>query len=280
MSVDSETNIQQASKAFSAQAEHFDADEELNRILKWMRKQVYRHEEALLSPNSTILELNAGTGIDAIHFAGLGHSVFAIDNAPGMVHQMQKKISSCHLEDRVQCKLCSFTELQTLPIMQFDHVFSNFGGLNCIPELTAVTQQLPRLLKPGATVTFVIMPSICPWELVQAFMGKPRLAFRRLSRTGASAYIDGYRFRSYYHSPAKVIQSFDKRFVLLKLRGLASLSPPPYFESFPQRYPVLYNTLTRWDERVAEYFPINRWADHFILTMQYLPMRQVKNAAS
>lgn len=274
MSIESESNIELASKAFSAQAEHFDADEELNRVLKWMRNQVYRHEEKVLLPNSNILELNAGTGIDALHFAGVGHSVFAIDNAPGMVYQMQKKISSNHLEDRVQCTLCSFTELQTLPAVQFDHVFSNFGGLNCIPDLRAVTQHLPRLLNPGATVTFVIMPRICPWELLQAFRGKPRLAFRRLSQQGASAHIDGQWFRSYYHSPTTVIQSFDKRFVLVKLRGLASLSPPPYFETFPERYPMLYDTLTRWDERVAEYFPMNRWADHFILTMQYFPVRE------
>jgi len=271
MSVECETNIEQTSKAFSAQALHFDADEELNRILKWMRKQVYRHEEELLLPHSKILELNAGTGIDALYFAGLGHSVFALDNAPGMVRQMQKKISSHHLEDLVQCTLSSFTELQTLPAMQFDHVFSNFGGLNCIPDLKAVTQHLPRLLKPGATITFVIMPRICPWELLQAFRGKPRLAFRRLSQKGASAHIDGQWFRSYYHSPTTVIHSFDKRFVLVKLRGLASLSPPPYFETFPERHPSLYDTLTRWDERVAEYFPMNRWADHFILTMQYVP---------
>jgi len=266
-----ESNIEQASKAFSAQAVHFDADEESNRILKWMREQVYRHENQLLLPNSNILELNAGTGIDAIYFAESGHTVYAIDNAPGMVQQMQKKISNHHLQDRVQCSLCSFTELNSTPPRQFDHVFSNFGGLNCIPDLKAVTQQLPRFLKPGATVTFVLMPRICPWELVQTFRGKLRLAFRRLSRKGASAHIDGYTFRSYYHSPSEVIKSFDSRFVLVKLRGLASFSPPPYFETFPERHPSLYRTLTRWDERVAEYFPMNRWADHFILTMQYVP---------
>jgi ubiquinone/menaquinone biosynthesis C-methylase UbiE len=270
MSVESESNIEQASKAFSAQAVHFDEDEKLNRILKWMRKQIYQHEEELLLPHSKILELNAGTGIDAIHFAGLGHSVFAIDNAPGMIQQMQKKIYDNHLEDRVYCTLCSFTELQKLPTVQFEHVFSNFGGLNCIRDLKVVTQQLPRFLKPGATITFVIMPSICPWELAQAFRGKLRLAFRRLSRNGASAHIDGYTFRSYYHSPAEVIKSFDTRFVFVKLRGLASLSPPPYFETFPKRYPLLYNALTRWDERFAAYFPLNRWADHFIITMKYL----------
>ena len=266
-----ENNIEQVSKAFSAQAEHFDSDEESNLILQWMRKQIYHHEEEVLLPHSNILELNAGTGIDAIYFAQKGHSVFAIDNAPGMVHQLQKKIVESQFQDRVQSVLCSFTQLQTLPAQQFGHVFSNFGGLNCIPNLQDVVTQLPRLLKPGATVTFVMMPHVCPWEIAQALRGKFRLAFRRFSRNGTSAHIDGVRFLSYYYSPGQVIETFGNRFVLVRLRGLASLSPPPYYDTFPRKHPRMYNLLTGLDERLSTLPPLNRWADHFILTMKYQP---------
>ena len=265
-----EDNIERASRAFSVQAEHFDSDEESNPILKWMREQVYRHESEFLQQHSNILELNAGTGIDALHFARLGHSVFAVDNAPGMLQQLQKKISTYRFESRIRYALRSFTQLETLPHEKFDHVFSNFGGLNCIPELREVISQLPRLLKPGATITFVIMPRVCPWEIAQAFKGKFRLALRRFSRKGTPAHIDGHRFLSYYYSPAEVLNSFDARFTLVRLRGLASLSPPPYAAAFPQQHPSLYRTLTRWDERWAAYFPLNRWADHFIITMRFL----------
>jgi ubiquinone/menaquinone biosynthesis C-methylase UbiE len=269
--LEKKSNSELASKAFSAQADHFDSDEESNLILKWMREQVYRHEEQFLLPHSSILELNAGTGIDAVHFAQLGHSVFAIDNAPGMVHQLQKKISSFHLEDRIRCAVCSFTELQTLPTQQFDHVFSNFGGLNCIPDLREVILQLPRLLKPGATVTFVMMPRVCPWEIAQAFRGKLRLAFRRLSRNGTPAQIDGHKFMSYYYSPSQVKNIFGGQFILARLRGLASLSPPPYYDTFPMKYPRCYRLLIRLDGRYSILPPFNRWADHFIITMKYLP---------
>ncbi|MGD1045009.1 MAG: class I SAM-dependent methyltransferase [Bacteroidota bacterium] len=266
-----ESNIELTSAAFSAQAAHFDTDEESNRILKWMREQVYRHEEEFLLPHSNILELNAGTGIDAIHFARMGHSVFAIDNAPGMIHQLQNKISTYHFEDRIRSALCSFTQLQTLPVEQFDHVFSNFGGLNCIPNLQEVISQLPRLLKPGATITFVIMPRICPWEIAQAFRGRIRLAFRRFPRNGTSAHIDGHRFLSYYYSPSQVIKMFGARFVLARLRGLASFSPPPYYDTFPVKHPRIYDLLTGLDEGYSTLPPLNRWADHFIITMKYLP---------
>ena len=266
-----EINIARASDAFSAQAEHFDSDEESNLILKWMRNQVYRHEEEFLLPHSNILELNAGTGIDAQYFARHGHTVFALDVAPGMVRQLQRKISTFHLEDRIRCTRCSFTDLGTLPHEQFDHVFSNFGGLNCIPDLRTVAVQLPKFLKPGATTTFVIMPRICPWEIAQAFKGKVRLALRRFSLNGTSAQIDGFRFLSYYYSPADVLRSFDHRFTLVRLRGLASLSPPPYFKSIPERHPSLYRALTLWDERLGAHYPLNRWADHFIITLRYHP---------
>ena len=264
-----DANILHVSKAFSVQAEHFDSDEESNRILKWMRAQVYHHEEEFLLPHCTILELNAGTGIDAVHFAQNGHSVLAIDNAPGMIHQLEKKISAYHLEDRIRPVLCSFTQLDTLPAEQFDHVFSNFGGLNCIPNLQDVVSQLPRLLKPGATVTFVIMPRVCPWEIAQAFRGKFRFAFRRFSRNGTPAHIDGVRFLSYYYSPAQVKESFGRRFALVGLRGLASLSPPPYYAMVPVKHPRLYDLLSGWDERYSSLSPLNKWADHFIITMKY-----------
>ena len=276
-----ESNIEQASRAFSAQSVHFDSDEESNGILKWMRRQVYRHEEEFLQPHSCILELNAGTGIDALYFAKMGHSVFAIDNASGMLDQFQKKISAQLFEDRIRYALCSFTRLQTppLPEERFDHVFSNFGGLNCIKDVHEVVRQLPAFLKPGGTITFVIMPRICPWEIVQVFRGKVRLAFRRFSSNGTAASLDGYRFLSYYHSPACVMKSFDHRFTLAKLRGLASLSPPPSFKAFPRKHPALYRILTRWDERFAAQYPLNSWADHFILTMRYHPGPSKNDAA-
>jgi ubiquinone/menaquinone biosynthesis C-methylase UbiE len=257
--------------AFSAQAPHFDSYEKTNIILQWMRRQVYKHEEEFLSPGDNILELNAGTGIDAIHFAQHGHPVFAIDNAEGMVSELKKKVKSFHMEEKIKFARCSYTELETLPAHRFDHVFSNFGGLNCVADLRPVTERLPQFLKPGATITFVIMPHLCPWELIHIFSGNSKLAFRRLSRHGVAAHIEGRQFLTYYFSPREVARSFGKRFTVVKLRGLASVSPPPYMLTFAERHPRLYQTLTDFDERCSTIPPFNRWADHFIITMQYLP---------
>lgn len=270
-SVDISPNVDNARRAFSAQAPYFDSYERNNIILHWMRRQVYNHVEEFLSPGDAIFELNAGTGIDAVHFARNGHSVFAIDNAEGMLKELEQKIHSFQLEESIRFACCSFTELQTLPEFRFDHVFSNFGGLNCIADLRSVTKELPRFLKSGAMVTFVVMPHVCPWELLHLISGNSRLAARRLSKNGTLAHIEGHHFLTYYFSPRNVIRSFDDRFKLVKLRGLASFSPPPFMADFAEHHPTLYRVLTRLDERYSTLFPFNRWADHFIITLQYLP---------
>src|SRR4051794_16595615 len=60
-------------KAFSKQATHYDQDDSSNPILLDWRKKVYTHVNQFLKPGNRILELNAGTGIDALHFVNAGH---------------------------------------------------------------------------------------------------------------------------------------------------------------------------------------------------------------
>lgn len=266
---DNSGNSDQARRAFSAQAPLFDSYERTNIILQWMRRQVYKHEEEFLSPGDSIFELNAGTGIDAVHFAQKGHSVFAIDIAEGMIAELEKKVNFLQMADRISYARCSFTDLHSLPARRFDHVFSNFGGLNCIPDLAVVADQLHAFLKPGATVTLVIMPRVCPWELLNILGGNSKLAFRRLSKHGATAHIEGYHFLSHYFSPEDVIRKFGNKFILVKLRGLASLSLPPYMAPFAVKHPRLYKVLTDLDERLSTLPPFNKWADHFIVTLKY-----------
>lgn len=264
-------NIDAVQRAFSAQAPIFDSYEKQNRILQWMRSQVYSHEEKFLRPGDSILELNAGTGIDAIHFASSGHRVFAIDNAPGMIKELRAKAEHAGLLHLITAAVCSFTDLHTLLPERFDHVFSNFGGLNCVPNLHSVSEQLPRLLRPGATVTLVVMPRVCPWELLHLVTGDFRFTLRRFLRNGTPAQIEGHHFRSYYFSPREILRSFGDRFTLLRLKGLACFTPPPAMETFPIRFPRLYRILNVLDEKTSTLPPFNRWADHFIVTMRYDP---------
>jgi ubiquinone/menaquinone biosynthesis C-methylase UbiE len=66
---------QQAAAAFDKQSVIFDQLYSADTIIQYKRQRVRNHVERYLSPNSNILELNAGTGEDAVYFAGKGHHV-------------------------------------------------------------------------------------------------------------------------------------------------------------------------------------------------------------
>src|SRR5688572_14003400 len=117
-----------------------------------MRHEVYKHVERFIQPNSRILELNAGTGIDALHFVSQGHRVHAIDVAEGMISQIKNKIESHQLHHALTCQRLSYADLGEIQQTDFDFVFSNFGGLNCVEDLSIVTQQVKPLLKKEACI--------------------------------------------------------------------------------------------------------------------------------
>jgi ubiquinone/menaquinone biosynthesis C-methylase UbiE len=257
-------------RAFSKQSIHYDRDDEDNVILQSLRKQVYAHVDQFLKPASRILELNAGTGIDAVHFVSQGHSVHAIDIAEGMITQLEGKIRKLQLEERLTCEQLSYTELGKIHHQKFDHVFSNFGGLNCIDDLSIVATQLNRLLKPGGYVTWVIMPPLSAWELLSVLKGSSN-AFRRLQKKGILAHLEGEHFQTFYHSPSKTKKAFGSNFSLRKAEGLAALSPPPHRGDIPIKYPRVYKYLVRIDTMLRYSFPFNRCADHLILTFRLNP---------
>jgi ubiquinone/menaquinone biosynthesis C-methylase UbiE len=258
-------------EAFSRQSVIYDAYEEHHPILQWMRDQVRAHALSFLQPADKILELNAGTGLDAVFFASRGFKVHATDLSDGMISQLKRKVDLLKLHDKITIQQCSFTELEKTRIGPIDYIFSNFGGLNCVADLTLVTRKIPALLKPGGFVTVVMMAPVCPWELALIFRGHFKTAVRRLHRGGVLARVEGVNFMSYYFSPRRVLKAFGNDFKKARLQGLAAVSPPPYMENFPKRHPKLYKFLAAADARISRFPPFNAWADHFILTVQYLP---------
>lgn len=258
-------------EAFDRQSEIFDEYEEHNVILKRMRCLVRQHLLRHLNSGDFILELNAGTGLDAVFLAQKEFCVHAIDLSEGMLKKLEAKINSYGLRDKISFELLSFTELDKLLKNNFDYIFSNFGGLNCVEDLTEVTKHLGKLLKPEGKLTFVIMPPVSFWEIAFVFKGKFKSAFRRLHKNGTMANIEGIKFSTYYHSLKKLKHTLGRNFKLVEVQGLASVSPPPYADNFPKRYPVLYKLLCFIDDRVSHIYPFNRCADHYIATFKFIP---------
>ena len=253
--------------AFSKQSLHYDANDLQNPLLKKMRLQVYRHVSKFINKPSRILELNSGTGIDALHFVQQGHSVHATDLSDGMIGAIKKKIDSFHIQDRLTVQQLSYDQLDQLQGQKFDFIFSNFGGLNCANDLSQITKSLRAVLNPGGYVTWVVMPPVCLWEILSLLKGN-RNAFRRFHKDGVMAHLEEKYFRIWYHSLPSIKRAFGPNFELVRHEGLAALLPPPHVIHVPHKLPVLYKVLQRTDAAVRNYFPFNRWADHIIVTFQ------------
>jgi len=264
-------NEQEAARAFSKQSLVFDQYDAGNTIIRYKRERVRGHVLQYLSPNSSILELNAGTGEDATYFGRLGHRVHATDIAEGMQRALREKIVRQELTDRITTELCSFTSLEELRNKgPFDLIFSNFAGLNCTGELDKVLRSFAPLVNPGGQLTLVILPGFCLWETLLVFKGKFRTAFRRFfsRRKGARSHVEGHHFRCWYYSPSYIIRSLKDSFDLLSVEGLCTIVPPSYIEHFAEKYPRLYRTLRNREDRWKGKAPWKYIGDYYIISFR------------
>ncbi len=265
-------------EAFSRTAAKYDAFAEDHPHLTRLRNKVYAHIERFLPHAARILELNAGTGTDAAALARRGYFIHAIDIAPGMLERLREKVARFGLEGKVTFQQASFTALSAVQGAPFDAVFSNLGGLNCIPDLTPAIAELPRVLKPGGLVVWVLMPPVCLWEMAEVFRGNFRLAFRRLSRRGVRSHLEGLYFDVHYFPPRRVLRWFGDDYSLVALEGLSVFTPTAESKNFAKRFPRLYQTLAWLDDRLSARRPWREWGDFYILSLRYQPSGAKDNA--
>lgn len=257
--------------AFSKQSEIYDEYEKSNPLLSWMRQQVYEITLNHLKNGDKILELNSGTGTDAVFFAKLGYDVTCTDLSDGMIEKIYSKAEKENLKEKIKVLKCSYTELDKLSSDKFDLIFSNFGGLNCIDNLHLVTRFFPELLNRGGKVILVIMPPVCLWEIAQAVKGNFKFALRRLGKNGSDANIEGINIKTFYFSSKKIKEALGKHFKVIHQRGLAVFTPIPQMENFIFKHSRLVKILQQMEKFLGNYFPFNLVGDHLILVAEYNP---------
>jgi SAM-dependent methyltransferase len=257
---------------FSAKAAEYDALAVSHPVVRWMRASIRAVvEKELGPPPAALLEVNAGSGLDAAYFAAKGYRVHATDIAPGMLAALALKAASPATGGRLTHETLSFADLGRVSGGPYDLVFSNLGGLNCIPDLAAFTRGLPQVLKPGGAAVCVLMPPVCPWELAQALRGHRRTAFRRLRRGGTVANIEGAAVPVWYHSPARLKRALGPAFRTASLRSLCLFCPPSYFQGLASRHPGLVRLLAGLDDALGGLPPFNRAGDFYVLAARYQP---------
>ena len=219
-----ETQHESIDKGFTKIYDHY---ERLNReslIDKTMRKQVYNHICNYLKPKSKILELNSGSGIDAVFFASHGYDITATDISKGSEDYIKRKANSLNLKN-LNFQKCSFLELKNLSDQKYNYAFSNFGGLNCTDDLEMLAKSVHSVLKDGAMISLIVMGKYYPWDWIYIFKGKIKRALIRLKKEGADANIEGETIRTFYHTPRKLQTKFKPYFDFVSSENLGLFYP-------------------------------------------------------
>lgn len=261
-------NSAQVAEAFDAVAEIYDYSFESSPVIQRLRRKLYDTIDRVISAGSSVLDINCGTGTDALFLANHGYNVMGIDISPKMIEQARDKVTS-EKRQNVQFKLSSFEHVAEGPHECYDLVLSNFGGLNCTNDLGKVAEQLAHVTKDGGYFVGVVMPPFSIWETVAGLIhGNFYYAVRRLRRNVSATGFSDRTFSVFYHSPRELASAFRPWFSVEKVCGLSILSPPPNARSFIEKHPRLTTLLERLDG-IVESFPLGRsMGDHFMIILR------------
>lgn len=254
--------------AFENAAESYDADFDGSWVTRRLRDRIYRRFLDRFPPDAHLLELNCGTGTDALHMAQRGVRVTAFDAAPSMIDQARSKLARNGLSRLVTFETISFGQMTRFPSGAFDGAYSNFGGLNCAEDIAGALAETARVLKPGSRFVVCILNRVCVWEIASFLLrGQFSAATRRLHRTPVSARVGTASIPTWYYTPGEFAQRASANFALVRVCGLSVVSPPPGASSFIGRHPSIVKLLLGVEERICGLFPFNGLGDHTILEL-------------
>ena len=192
--------------AFDRYAEDYDQYFTTAPGVSFHRSMIHRYLQSniLIREGMDILELNCGTGEDALFFGLANQNVLATDNSAEMIKIAKRK---CLDLQNVKFLQLDINDLQLLESdSRFDLIFSNFGGLNCLDNdgMKFLMDSSARLLNHGGRFIAILMPRYALWELGYFLLhGQINNAFRR--RTGyAEVLLHGFRVPVWYYSPQRI----------------------------------------------------------------------------
>jgi SAM-dependent methyltransferase len=258
---------------FDTTAHHYDAEFTQTAVGRLQRSVVWDFLLKNTSPPAAArcLELNCGTGEDARWLAQQGYLVLATDVAEQMLAVANEKAQAAGLSSKI---FTQRLDLQHLELNgpspsggQFDLIFSNFGGLNCLSpdELQRLGQVLPRWLAPGGQVVVVVMGRVCWWEtLYFAAKGRFRSAARRWRGGPVDARLDAHTtVPTWYYTPAELAQLWPA-LRLVRTEAVGFWLPPSYLDPLLRRLPGGVLRGLNWLEKKCR----GRWwaggADHWV----------------
>jgi ubiquinone/menaquinone biosynthesis C-methylase UbiE len=234
-------------------------------IGKKQRALVYEKLQKQLKDTNKILEINCGTGEDAIWLANQNFLVTATDISKNMIEIAQLKSNVKNLTFKI-------LDINTLSeeTENFDMLFSNFGGLNCLTkkELALFFNSAAKILAEKGKMSLVIMPKNTIWEQFYFVLKLDfKAAFRRKKEV-AFANVDGEKVATYYYNPKDIVTLSETNFEFLEVKPIGFFIPPSYLEPFFKNKKSVLKGLTFLENKIKNRSFLSKYADHYIITLQ------------
>lgn len=264
-----ELNVHPAGVAFDALADSYDTIFTETAIGRAQRSVVWEKAANAFHAGDHVLELNCGTGEDALFLANRGISVTACDASPRMIERARGRLDSANPQTPVEFQVLSIEQLDQLSATCcFDGVLSNFSGLNCVADLCKPARELGYRLASGAQLLLCFSTRYCMWEILSyALRGDFRKAFRRCSGS-AIASIGGNEFPVYYPTLHAIMKSFGPMYRLRSVTGIGVAVPPSYLEDWAWRHPRYMRRLEASDRVLGRAPCLRVLGDHMLLHLE------------
>jgi len=255
-----------AALAFDQLAADYDASFTFSAIGKSQRDVVWNRLLSVFQPGEHILELNCGTGIDALFMTNAGLRVTACDASPRMIEMARRRAATAKSQTNAKFLTLPTEDLHKLPESCFyDGLLSNFAGLNCVRDLRTFVTQAARCLKPGAPLLLCFLTRYCLWEIAHYLLrGNPRKALRRCSGTSV-ARVGDFAFPVYYRTLTELRHAFAPEFRLIAVEGVGITVPPSYLERWIVNHPRLLRGMSAIDEVIRTWPGTRLVGDHVLL---------------
>jgi SAM-dependent methyltransferase len=235
------------------------------------RHLIWREMDRSFKPGDRILELNCGTGIDAVYLSQKDIAVDACDASPQMVEKARLRLSRISLGAPVTLQCRRIEQIAEVSAARpYDGVLSNFAGLNCVGRLDLVGRDLAALVRPGGLFVACLFGPLCPWEILWYLAaGNPSKALRRFHRAGSLTRLGSAPpLKVYYPTVASVRRSFAPHFTMERWRAVGIAVPPSYAASLARRFPSALRCAFRLDSLFGALPVLRALGDHVVLTFR------------
>ncbi len=254
---------------FDALASIYDSDFTHSIIGKRQRKVVWNYLKKQVGEHLDILELNGGTGEDAIFLAKQGHKVLTTDRSTEMLKASCQKFKNIETKYPIRLKQLDLNQASLHDqTAKFNLVFSNFGGLNCIDK-TALNQLknfIDSRLKANGSAILIIMPKDTLLEkLYRRWTGQHGLILARQNEEGTEVSVAGDLVRTYFYNPNEIQKIFTG--YTLKHSFITGLIPS-YLEGKIQKYKTLFYPIFLLESVLIKTKRFSHWGDHFLIHLQ------------